>query len=155
MRELGGVSIHQQRLIHMNTVEMKNHFFLADYSIEPDDYIDPRLRLHGGKPPIYALLPEPIEHLQVSVELCPQWKFSVLYPLPDKRGIYRYLHTDEQVHTQASREPCPDEGLVQAVAWEVACNDSGMMFYRPLEFDAKTSNLHSVILRAINRQRIG
>lgn len=61
----------------------------------------------GGKPAIYLLSPSPLQSVMVSVSLCPEWEFTVTYPITHKSK--------------------PADTLTSAVTWAVSVQADGTL----------------------------
>jgi len=62
-------------------IQIEDNRRLDSYGITEGSDINLILRLRGGKPAIYLLSPQTLSDIEVAVILCPEWTFSVLYPL--------------------------------------------------------------------------
>ena len=58
---------------------------LADYGITHERTIHIVKPMRGGKPVIYLFSPQTLANATVSVRLVPQWSFSHVYPITEKR----------------------------------------------------------------------
>lgn len=63
--------------------QLEDGMTLADYRIGEGNTVHMAGRLRGAKPAMYLLSPVPLEDVNISMTLSPQWSFTLIYPLAE------------------------------------------------------------------------
>ncbi|KAM0751937.1 hypothetical protein T439DRAFT_287744 [Meredithblackwellia eburnea MCA 4105] len=82
-----------------------------DHGIEDGDQLNLICGVKGGKPVIYLFPPTPIENVNVSISLVPEWSFTALYPV-----------------VPVTRTKTPTNGTNTRASWSVSASPDGNLF---------------------------